>query len=383
MPPASPDESRESNKLADIRAELEAWYNAAVELLANDPQSHVKILPAYETEWCEITTGVYGQRPAVRKYLDGETMTSLRQLSAYTELENASRNSRAIGPLFGGQVGSYIVTHPFDFWDFASAAIPTLDELADGVIRPFEEIYQDLENQLSDYSNYSTLCYLQGISFAEPRIELQENLVIEELTPAEIIPALKHGIISSPFGPVQSTFWSDGHTLFALKKNWRQLRRWGGEPIPGVGKTIDEMNDISEEAARLVQCLGLLVHDPVFITGVLTRQTERSFIFPNSGDAEVWSIWPAPRQFQGVSLDSDRCSDLQKLWAISTDTTSTQLKAFDIALRRLGYGLQRTRLEDRMLDVFIAAEAFYLTEPSGDDRDHGELSYRLSQRAAA
>ena len=36
-----------------------------------------------------------------------------------------------------------------------------------------------------------------------------------------------------------------------------------------------------------------------------------------------------------------------------------------------------------MLDVYIAAEAFYLTEPSGDDRDRGELSYRLSQRAAA
>jgi hypothetical protein len=378
---AGPDES--PNKLSDIRAELEAWYDAAIELLADNPQSHVQIMPAHESEWFEIGSGVYGQRPAVRKFFSGETMNSLRQLSAYAALENASMNSRAIGPLFDSQVGSYLMTHPFDFWDFAVAAIPTLDELAEGAIRSFEEIYADLEKQRSDFSNYSTLCYLHGIGFAEPRIELEENLTIERLASGEIIAALKHGIISSPFGPAQSTFWMNEYTTFALKKNWRQLRRWGGEPIPGVGKTVDEMNDISEESGRLVQCLGLLVREPVSITGVLTRQMERSFIFPYGGDAEVFSIWPAPRQFQGVSLDSDECGDLQKLWKISKNTGSAQLKAFGLALRRLGYGLQRTRLEDRLLDVCIAAEAFYLTEKGGDDRDRGEMTYRLSQRVAA
>jgi hypothetical protein len=388
MPPAttgsaSPGESHGSDKLTDIRTELEAWHNAAIELLADDPKSHVMTLPSYETEWYEVGQGIYSRRPAFRRYLNGETITSLRQLSAYTDLENASRNSRAIGPLFGGQVGSYAVTHPFDFWDFAAAATPTVNELAEGAIRPFEEIYHDLQKQLADFSNYSTLCYLQGISFAEPRIELEANLVIEKLTPDEILPALKHGILSDPFGSAQSTFWMRDHTLFALKKNWRHPRRWGGEPISGVGEEMREKVEISEEAERLVQCLGLLVRDPVFITGTLTRQVERSFIFPNSGDAEFYAIWPALRQFQGVSLDSGKCSDLQKLWNISKNPASTQLKAFSLALRRLGYGLQRTRLEDRLLDVCIAAEAFYLTEKGGDDRDRGEMTYRLSQRVAA
>lgn len=383
MSPAIPDESREPNKLANIRAELEAWYNAAVELLADDPQSHVEAFPRYETEWQESGPGIYSKRAAVWKHLDGETMTSLRQLGVYIDLENASRNSRSIGPLFGGEVGSYAVTHPFDFWEFAAAAIPTLDELAEGVIRSFEEIYRDLEKQLSDFSDYSTLWYLQGISFAEPRIELEDNLVIEKLTPDEVIPALKHGVLADPFGPAQSTFWMRDHTLFALKRNWRHLRRWGGEPNLGVGEEMREKVNSSEEAERLLQCLGLFVREPVFITGMLTRQVEHSFIFPASGDAEFYGIWPAPRQFQGISLDSDKCNDLQKLWGMSKNPASKQLKSFGIALRRLGHGLQRSRLEDRLLDACIAAEAFYLTEKGGDDRDRGENTYRLSQRVAA
>lgn len=294
MPPASPEGSREFDKLTDIRAELEAWYNAAIELFSDDPKSHVATFPRYETEWQEIGPRIYGQQSAVQRHLDSETMTSLRQLSAYTDLENASRNSRAIGPLFDGEVGSYAVTHPFNFWDFAAAAIPTPDELAEGVIRSFEEIFRDLEKQLSDFSSYSTIFYLQGISFSEPRIKLEADLVIEELAPDEVIPALKQGVISDPFGPAHSTFFMRDYTLFALKKRWRHPRRWGGEPVPGVGEEMREKVNISEEAERLVQCLSLLVRNPVFITGVLTRQTEDSFIFYNSGDAEFYSTWPTP-----------------------------------------------------------------------------------------
>ena len=100
----------------------------------------------------------------------------------------------------------------------------------------------------------------------ELRIQLEEYL-LEKLTPDDVIPALKQGVLLDPFGPAHSTFWMRDHTSFALKKKWRHPRRWGGEPIPGVGEEMREKIDISEEAERLLQCLGLLTRDPVFISG--------------------------------------------------------------------------------------------------------------------
>jgi Apea-like HEPN len=374
---------RESSKLSDIRTKLEAWYNAAIEFLADNPQSHVMNLPVYELEWYEIGANVYGQRSVSLTMFTPQTTNALMLLDAYIDLEDAAKHSSAIGPLFGQQVGSYMVTHGFDFWQFAGAAIPTAEEVASGAIRSFEETYADLEEQLSEFSNYTTICLLQGISFAQQHIELESDLTIEALTSDEIKAALKIGLISSPFGATGSTFWVRDHSLFALKKLWRIQRRWGGEPVPSVGEEMREKVEISSEADRLIQCLGLLTREPVFVTGALTRQTGHSFIFPRSGDAEFYGIWPTPRQFQGVNLDAGKCSDLQRLWSISKSTASTQLKAFGLALRRLGYGLQRNRTEDRLLDIYIAAEAFYLAERAGEPKDRGEMSYRLSHRAAA
>jgi hypothetical protein len=48
-----------------------------------------------------------------------------------------------------------------------------------------------------------------------------------------------------------------------------------------------------------------------------------------------------------------------------------------LALRRFGYGYERTRREDRLMDHVIAIEALL------DDQDQHELSYRLSLRVAA
>lgn len=71
--------------------------------------------------------------------------------------------------------------------------------------------------------------------------------------------------------------------------------------------------DISTEADRLMQCLGLLTHEPIFAIGTLTMQMDRSFIFPPGGDVLFYGMWPAPRQFQGVNLDADKCTELQEL----------------------------------------------------------------------
>jgi hypothetical protein len=337
-------------------------------------------LPAHETEWYEIHPRVFAQRPASWIMFTPDTVDELKQLRAYIDLQDAARRSTAIGPLFGRDIGSYLVTHPFDFWDFASAAIPTAEEVSRGEIRSFDEIYRDLERQVSDTSNYTTFCVLQGIGFPVHRIELEPGFTVEWLTSDEIKVALKYGLLLDKFGPVRSTFYVEDWNIFALKKLWWHPRRLGGEPVPGVGEEMNVMADISDEADRLMQCMALLTNEPVFVTGTLTVQLDHSFIFP-VGDAVRYGIAAVPRQYRGINLDVEKCGELQRLWSVSQRTAPEQLKAFGLALRRLGYALQRTRPEDRLLDVYIAAEAFYLAQTS-EPKERSEMRYRLSLRSA-
>jgi hypothetical protein len=51
-----------------------------------------------------------------------------------------------------------------------------------------------------------------------------------------------------------------------------------------------------------------------------------------------------------------------------------------MAMRRLSYAAERTRAEDQIVDLMIAAEALFLE--GGDDPYKSELRYRLSLRAA-
>jgi hypothetical protein len=70
---------------------------------------------------------------------------------------------------------------------------------------------------------------------------------------------------------------------------------------------------------------------------------------------------------------------IQRAWGLLAMIPEKKRGAgLNLAIRRLSFLTDRSRPEDRILDLMIAAEAFYLT---GMDRTT-ELSYRLSLRAA-
>jgi hypothetical protein len=373
---------RKQSKLAPLRPELEEWYKTATVILAVNPPSHVMRLPATKTTWLRINDRMFDDAAISRVVFVSQTYAALKQLDAYHVLEEAARKNSAIGPMFGHQIGSYVFTHPFEFEEFAFAAIPTPEGLLDGDLGSFEEIFADLEEQVSDFSRYTTTCFLQGIDFAQQRIELESDLVVEAVTDDEIIAALECGLLKDPLFAGRTPFYTRDTSRFALKKQWQHPRILGGEPDPTVSNMMQSA-DTSKEAERLIQCVGVLTHEPVFVTGTVTRQAKHTFIIPNSGAAELYSFWPVPRQMTGISLDNNQCHDIKKLWSLSEGSaTSTQLRAFGLAIRRLGYGSQRIRPEDRLLDVYIAAEAFYLAERAGNPKERGELSYRLAHRAA-
>src|SRR5439155_14637190 len=55
---------------------------------------------------------------------------------------------------------------------------------------------------------------------------------------------------------------------------------------------------------------------------------------------------------------------------------SKQARAINLALRRFSFSFDRERMDDRLVDLLIAAEALYLP------KDQDELSFRLAIRSA-
>ena len=99
--------------------------------------------------------------------------------------------------------------------------------------------------------------------------------------------------------------------------------------------------------------------------------------------------WGSESRVTGaVALDSfphrlqpDEGEGLRTLWKDFCKTQNSRPRGLSIALRRLGYHSQRERPEDEVLDLMIAAEAFFLADGSGD-KYQGELRYRLALNAA-
>jgi hypothetical protein len=205
--------------------------------------------------------------------------------------------------------------------------------------------------------------------------------MIAKLTPDEVENALASDLLASTFGAMPIFQLQEGAS-FALKRSTRIPRIIGGTISNDQRDTALKIQDMSEDSEQLLQCLSLLTSERISVTGQLTIRTDSDFTM--LGSARWFRSYPAPRPFMGSGywLDASKCEELQKLWALAHDESFPQNKALALALRRLGFATQRDRPEDRLLDIFIAAEAFYLTDNAGDAKDRGELKYRLALRAA-
>jgi hypothetical protein len=216
----SADGTNGADRLQDIKSALKAWHLEANAVLSADPRSHVVVVPTEQEEWELVSPGFYLKRPTSFTAFTAETLEELKQMTTYSELEEAARQSTFIGPLFGEQIGTHMAAVDFDVWLLASAMIPDTDQLAQGIEVEFEAQYAALSRLFTDLAEYTTVCPIQGVSFSEDRIELAPGLTIEKLTDNEVKLALRQGVVSPLFGPSSASFKLGEAHSFALKKAW-------------------------------------------------------------------------------------------------------------------------------------------------------------------
>jgi hypothetical protein len=88
-----------------------------------------------------------------------------------------------------------------------------------------------------------------------------------------------------------------------------------------------------------------------------------------------------PFNFSSYELRGAEVEELQKLWSDLTGKTLDDRSFLVMALRRFNIAFDRRQLDDRIVDLMIAAESLFLTD-AGSPGERGELRYRLSVRAA-
>ena len=83
-----------------------------------------------------------------------------------------------------------------------------------------------------------------------------------------------------------------------------------------------------------------------------------------------------------TEVDGPWIISFKQFWDVIQSAPIKERKFLDIAIRRFGYAHERHRLEDKIIDLLIAAEALFLSDYNKDDPYIGEIRYRLSLRAA-
>lgn len=364
----------------ELRPAFNAWHDLAVAVVQRDL---TRFLGAYTADqWHLADDGYYRRGPVTEHVWAPAGISELEGLSSYATLREAVAGSSEFGPLMGALVGTPLGLSSVNLWGLAMAALPSPDDLASGAdTSSFNARYQYLLEQLTAReAEYKVLYFLQGVSFEGDRLELEPDLALERLTPAEVSSALASGLLKNPFTSF-GVYQLQASAAFALKKTWRLPRIFGGELTQAQRDEVKELSDPKELGPQLIQCLSLLSGDSVFVTGTLTKRIDTDFtMFANMTSFRALPV-PVPGA-AWLQLDGLKAARLQELWKRLRDESFSQNRALALAVRRLGFATQRDRLEDRLIDVLIAAEAFYLTDAAGDAKDRGELKYRLALRAA-
>jgi hypothetical protein len=253
----------------------------------------------------------------------------------------------------------------------------------------FEQSYEAIRARVEEWldalrrkdEQVVVLAPLADVTVARPPIELAEGVVIDELTSEEIGAALAFGSWTVSDFEQPAAFSLGPPTVliaptFAVRTSYSAPVVVGGGTHEEVQATITAQEAAALVAQDVLLALRLFKPGRAALRGVVQAiqrpglQAASASRLPNarSGRAEPYLVGP---------------DDATKVAELYRDMVSARENAvIDAAVRRFGYAADRTRADDEIVDLVIAAESILLSE-IGRPRERGELRFRLSTRAAA
>ena len=237
----------------------------------------------------------------------------------------------------------------------------------------FEKEYLELEDFLY---NSVVLCGviapLANFKTVIAPVQLENNLSIVRLKDEEIEMFLSMGIF-----PLDVHFTRTPQ--FALRLEYKHKKVVRGQDEE---QDTNESEEANKKNIELVEQLDDVIHDlRIFKQGecslVVNLRYYDNWLLKGSIS---WNPRDTRRQrFTKYSLSKNEADVFKKFWDKCQSKNVKKHKFIDVACKRFSYANERTRSEDRLVDLMISAEALFLSD-SGNPKYRGELRYRLALR---
>lgn len=214
---------------------------------------------------------------------------------------------------------------------------------------------------------------LPGFSADVFPVELDDEMKIDILTDEENIECLEHGVIVAQ---LSGTF-SKG-PMFAVRIKYQYAKVIGEQNNEAASKESSRERSIEERLFDVIHALRVFKSGDCSYSAILRYSP--SWLIKGISYWQPLGIM-APAWFTKYSLSKTETEDFRRFWNAFQSENLKNRKFLDIALRRFSYANERSRSEDKIIDLLIAAEALFLTD-SGDAKERGEMRFRLALRAA-
>ncbi len=137
---------------------------------------------------------------------------------------------------------------------------------------------------------------------------------------------------------------------------------------------IAETNDRVEQVVNALRLYGV---ESVYPLAIIHRTNQWSF-----GHEQAFPGKFQPDIHFSTEVDVRWLNSFKQFWDVLQSGHIKNRKFLDVAIRRFSYAHERHRLEDKIVDLLIAADALFMSDYNKDDPYIGEIRYRLSLRAA-
>src|SRR6266404_1137247 len=236
----------------------------------------------------------------------------------------------------------------------------------------FEDQYTDLEEAYySSELAYQAIAPLQGLLITGSA-RLADDLELSVFTTDELAPPNARrpkGLANDP--------WTA--KLCAVRANYF-LPKVIGEDMPvtpeGWEKDRTKQLDVNDRIDQVVNALRLCEIENVYTPAITHKTSKWAFGHDRSFPGRF-----QPDIFYSKEVDEDWLKSFVAFWKILQSPRVKDRKFLEVAIRRFGYAHERHRIDDKIVDVLIAAEALFFSD-FNEGSYIGEIRYRLSLRAA-
>jgi hypothetical protein len=305
----------------------------------------------------------------------------LHSLPDYEQCVECLRSDEVVGPHLDRFLGTSEGSRRLEAENIATRLIyAMLDD--EGSLTFTSEKFHSKWRELADffsadriaYKTVAPLPYLVAPTFP---LRLNDELVLDRLTEDEVTRCYQVGVIrpnSLQFPLVYGGMAVGIRRTTLLPK----LIRRGVEPL-GLAEAEDEGSFGKRPPLRgdltiddVLSAFRLFKHTQLRCPG-LAIWTDAPWL-AGTLHSRILGRWPYGLRFE---LSEDEAPQLLELWHLLEEGGAVR---FDFVIRRFNLAFDRALLDDRIVDLVIAAEALFLGDL--DDQFRGELRFRFALRAA-